>query len=133
MTAKRITIHCLEIEDKPGSLYRFLSDAAHANVDLLCLTAFSTGSGRGRLCVSAKHADALKRFAGESGIDVTTQAGFIVSGEDKVGAAAEALKALAEAGINGVAGAAMVCDGHYQMLVVVEAGDADAAAMALGL
>jgi hypothetical protein len=133
MAAKRITIHCLEIEDKPGSLYKFLSDAAHANVDMLCLTAFSMGFGRGRVCVSAKDPEALKRFAGEVGIDVTTEAGFMVSGEDKIGAAAEALKALAEVGINGVAGAAMVCDGHYQLLVVVGAGDADAAARALGL
>ncbi|MHC4333249.1 MAG: hypothetical protein ACYSUV_05795 [Planctomycetota bacterium] len=115
MAAKRITIHCLEIEDKPGSLYKFLSDAAHANVDMLCLTAFSMGFGRGRVCVSAKDPEALKSFAGESGIDVTTEAGFMVSGE------------------NGVAGAAMVCDGHYQLLVVVGAGDADAAARALGV
>ena len=133
MAAKRIVIHSLEIEDKPGSLYKFLADAAHANVDMLCLTAFSMGFGRGRVCASAKDPDALKSFAGESGIDVTTEAGFMVSGEDKIGAAAETLKALAEARINGVAGAAMVCDGHYQMLVVVEAGDADAAAEALGL
>jgi len=133
MAAKRIVIHSLEIDDKPGSLYKFLSDAAHANVDMLCLTAFSTGFGRGRVCVSAKDPDALKRFAGESGIDVTTEAGFIVSGEDKVGAAAEALKALAESGINGVASAAMVCDGHYQMLVVVAAGETDAAARAIGV
>jgi peroxiredoxin len=90
---------------------------------MLCITAFSMGFGRGRVCVSAKDPEALKRFAGEAGIDVTTEAGFM----------AEALKALAEVGINGVAGAAMVCDGHYQLMVVVGAGDADAAARALGV
>jgi len=34
-------------------------------------------------------------------------------------------------GINGVAGAAMVCDGLYHMLVVVDAADGDAAEQAL--
>ena len=59
-------------------------------------------------------------------------AGFIIGGKDKVGAAAQSLKGLADAGINGVAGAAMVCDGQYQMLVVVDAADGDAAEEALG-
>ena len=36
-----------------------------------------------------------------------------------------------QAGINGVAGAAMVCDGQYQMLVVVDAAAGDAAEKAL--
>ena len=59
-------------------------------------------------------------------------AGFIISGKDRIGAAAEALKGLAEAGINGVAGAAMVCDGQFQLLVVVNIADSAAAAKALG-
>ncbi|MHC4467430.1 MAG: hypothetical protein ACYSYW_12865 [Planctomycetota bacterium] len=55
-------------------------------------------------------------------------AGFIIVGDDTVGAAADALKGLADAGISGVAGAAMVCDGQYHMMVVVESADGDAAA-----
>ena len=125
---KRITVHYLEIEDKPGSLQELLTQAASANVDLMCFAAFSAGDGRGRVYVSAKDPGAFKAL----GIEGTAAAGFIVGGEDKVGAAAESLKGLADAGINGVAGTAMVCDGQYQMLIVVDAADGDAAEKALG-
>ena len=131
MAAKRVTVHCVEIEDKPGSLQGLLAQAASANVDLLCFAAFSAGEGKGRIYLSAKDPDALKGCAQEAGIEATTMAGFIVTDQDKVGAAAGDLKKLAAAGINGVAGAAMVCDGQYQMLVVVSAAEGDAAEKAL--
>lgn len=132
MAVKRITVHCVEITDEPGSLQKVLSEAASANVDLLCFAAFSAGDGRGRVYVSAKEPETLEACAQKAGIEATAAAGFIVSGEDKVGAAAESLKGLAESSINGVAGAAIVCDGQYQMLVVVDAADGDAAEKALG-
>jgi len=132
MAVKRITVHCVEIEDKPGSLHELLEQVASANVDLLCATAFSAGGGVGQVYLSAKDPEALKACAQEAGIEATAAAGFIVSGDDKVGAATESLKGLADAGINGIAGAAMLCDGRYQMLLVVDAGDGDAAEKALG-
>ena len=132
MAVNRITVHCLEFEDKPGSLQKLLADAALANVDLLCFAAFSAGGGRGCVCLSAKDPQTLEACAQEQGIETTTAAGFIVSGDDKVGAAAKSLKGLARAGINGVAGAAMVCNGQYQMLIVVDAADGDAAEKVLG-
>ncbi len=132
MAVKQISIDCLEIEDKPGSLQKLLADAASANVDLLGFAAFSAGDGRGRVYISAKDPAAFKACAQQAGIETTAAVGFIISGEDKVGAAAEALKGLADASISGVAGAAMVCDGQYQMLVVVDAADGDAAERALG-
>jgi len=128
MAVKQITIHRLEIEDKPGSLQKLLADAASANVDLQCFAAFSAGGGRGRVYISAKSEDAFKAL----GLEATAAAGFIVSGDDRVGAAAEALKGLAEAGINGVAGSAIVCGGQYCMLIVVDAADEAAAGKALG-
>ena len=132
MAVNRITVHCLEFEDKPGSLQKLLADAASVNIDLLCFAAFSVGDGRGRVYVSAKDAGAFRACAQAAGVETTAAVGFIVRDEDKVGAAAEALKGLADANINGVAGAAMVFDGQYQMLVVVDAGDAAAAEKALG-
>jgi hypothetical protein len=128
MAVKRITIHCLEIEDKPGSLQKLLADAASAGVDLHCFAAFSAGGGRGRVYISAKSEEAFKAL----GLEATAAAGFIVSGDDRIGAAAESLKGLAAAGINGVAGSAMVCGGQYCMLIVVDAADERAAGKALG-
>jgi hypothetical protein len=132
MAVKRIVVHCVEVEDKPGGLQGLLSQAASANVDFQCFAAFSAGGGKGQIYLSAKDGVALKACVEKAGIEATAAAGFIISGDDKVGAAAEALKGLADAGINGVAGAAIVCDDSYRMLVVVDAGDGKAAAKALG-
>ena len=130
MAVKRITVHCLEIEDKPGSLHKFLTQSSLSNADFLCFVVVSA-TGRGRLYVSVKEPESFKAFVQEAGLETTAAAGFIVGGDDKIGAAAEALKGLAEAGINSVASSAMVCDGQYQMLVVVDAADGDAAEKAM--
>jgi hypothetical protein len=133
MAIKRIVVSCTEIEDTPGSLHKLLSQIAAAGVDLVCAAAFSTGQGRGQVCLSAKEPLTLKAFAEKSNLQLTPAAGFIISEPDVVGAAAAALKPLADAGINGLAGTAMICNGQYHMLIVVSASDGDAAAEALGM
>jgi len=127
MAVKRITVNSVDIEDKSGSLHKFLNKAALANVDLLCLAAFSVGRGKGKVYLSAKNQQAFEEFAKRSRIKTKNSAGFIISGDDEVGAAARALQTMAKAKINGLAGTAMVCDGQYHMLIVVDADDADAA------
>lgn len=131
MAVKQIKVHFMEIEDKPGSLQGLLSQAASEGVDFQCFAAFSAGGGKGVVYLSAKEVGALESCAAKAGLSLESAAGFIISGEDKVGAASEALKSLAEAGVSGIAGAAMVCDGQYQMLVVVSEADAGTAASAL--
>ena len=132
MAVKRIAVHCVEIEDKPGSLHRFLSQSSLTGVDYLCFSAFSCGSNRGRVFVSAKDPRTFEAFVKEAKLKTTLATGFIVSGDDRAGAAADALKGLAENGIGGITGAAMVCDGRYQMLVVINAKDGDRAQKVLG-
>jgi hypothetical protein len=126
--AERIVVHCVEIEDKAGSLQGLLSEAAEAGVDFQGFVACSVGGDKGCVCLAAKNPAALAVCAGEAGIEAKEMAGFIIAGDDKVGAASNALKGLADAGISGVAGAAIVCDGQYHMLIVVNAEDGDAAA-----
>ncbi len=133
MATKRIFVSCIEIEDKPGSLHKLLSQIAASKVDLLCAAAFSTGQGQGHVCLSAKDPQALSSCIEKANLQSRPAAGFIISESDAVGAAAATLKPLADAGINGLAGTAMVCDGQYQMLLVVAASDGDAAAEALGM
>jgi hypothetical protein len=132
MAVKRVSVQNVEIEDKPGSLQKFLTQCSLSNVDFLCFAALSTGAGRGEIYLSAKDPETFKAFAQDAGLAVTDAVGFIVADEDKIGAAAEALKGLAEAGITGLAGSAMVSDGQYRMLIVVGADDGDAAEKALG-
>jgi len=131
MTVERIDISCIEIEDRPGSLQKILVQAAEAGVDLLCFTAFSTRAGIGKIYLSAKDEQFFEVFLQRFGHEARPFSGFVISGTDRVGAAADALKGLAGAGINGRVGAAMVCGGSYQMLIVVDESDADVAEKAL--
>jgi hypothetical protein len=82
--------------------------------------------------LSAKNPEALKACAIKAGIEFKELAGFMLSGDDTPGAAAEALKPLADAGVNSVAASAVVCNSGYGMIIIVESADADAAAEALG-
>ena len=131
MDVERKVVHCIEIGDRPGSLQKLLATAAEANVDLDCFMAFSAGGGKGKVYLNAKEPETLEAFARDAGIEAKEFAGFVIGGEDKAGAAAEALKGLADAKINGLAGSAVVCNGHYHMGIVVAAVDADAAEEAL--
>ncbi len=132
MAVKRITVHCVDIEDKPGSLQRFLLQSALSGVDYLCFIACSCGENRGRVAVSAKDEGKFEAFAREAKLSVTKEAGFIVDGEDRAGAGADVIKGLAEREIRGIAGTGMVIKGKFRILVVVDAKDGDAAAKALG-
>ena len=131
MAAKRITVYRLEVEDRPGALQKFLSRAAAEGVDFECFVAFSAGSGMGVAYLAAKDGAALLDCAQKAGVQATAAAGFIIAGADKAGAAAQALQPLGAAGINAVAGSAMVCDGSYHMLIITEEVDGDAAEKAL--
>jgi hypothetical protein len=132
MSVKRVAVHCVDIEDKPGSLQKFLTQSSLSGADYLCFSAFSCSDNHSRVYVSAKDPKSFEDFAREAEMKITEAAGFIVSGEDRAGAAANALKGLAEKDIRGITGAAMVCDNRYHLLVVVNAKDADRAQKALG-
>jgi hypothetical protein len=132
MSVKRIAVHCADIEDKPGSLQKFLAQSSMSGVDYLCFSAFSCSDNRSHVYVSAKDPKSFEDFAREAGIKITEATGFIIGGEDRVGAAANVLKRLAEKDVRGITGAAMVCDNRYHLFVVVNAKDADRAQKALG-
>lgn len=128
MAAERIAVHSVRIEDTPGSLQQLLAKVAESGVDLQGFVAYSTGQDAGRVCLAAKDPDALGSCLNGAGIEAAEMAGFIMEDDDRVGAAADSLKGLADAGISGVAGAAMLCGDKYNMVIMVKAEDGDAAA-----
>ncbi len=132
MAVKQVTVYVIDIEDKPGSLQKLLAQSSLSGVDFQCFSAFSCGNNRGQAFVCAKAQEVFEKFANEAKLKVTKAAGFIIDGDDRVGVAADALKNLAENGISGLAGSAMVFDSQYKMLVVVDAKNAKNAAKALG-
>ena len=125
MDIKRVTVHCVDIEDKQGSLQKFLSQSSLSGVDYLCFVAYSCEGNKGRVAVSAKDEKAFVAFTKEANLVVTTEAGFVVDGEDRLGAAAEVLAKMAQNNIRGIIGSGMVCNDRYKMLVVVDEEDAE--------
>ena len=81
-----------------------------------------------RLDIRLNGASSLQKLLTDlaaANVDLQCVAAFSAGqGRGQIYAGAETLKPLAEAGINGIAGCAMLCDGQYQILVVVSADDA---------
>lgn len=132
MSVTRITMHSVDIEDKPGSLQKFLAQSSLSKVDYQCFAAFSLGNNCGRVFAGAKEPKVFEAFAKEAELDYRQVTGFILDGEDRIGAAADALKMLAENDVNEIAGSAMVFDGAYKMVVMVDSADAQRAEALLG-
>ena len=131
MAVERIVVSALEVEDAPGSGYKFLSELAVAGIDLRCAAGISTGGGRGRIFLAAKNPQALEDYGEKASLQLSSMAGLLLVGDDTVGAAAGAIKPLADAGISIQALTAVVCDEKYHLLIVVETADADTAEKAL--
>ena len=127
MAVKRVVMHGVDIEDKPGSLHRFLSQSSLSGVDYLCFSTYSCGNNRGRVFVGAKDPKIFEPFAKEAKLKITPAAGFIIGSKDRLGAAADVIKGLAENDIRGLAGTVIGYNGLFQMLVVVKAKDASLA------
>ena len=130
---ERIRVFKVEIDNRPGSLHSVLSAMAGAGIDLACLGAASMDGGKCAMFVVPKDAEKAKAFAEQMGVEAIEMAGFITMGEDKMGAGAEAIKPLADAGINGVFCMAICIRDEYAMLIIVNQEDSDAAGKAYGL
>ena len=77
------------------------------------------------LILSAKDPEAFLSCLERQKIEAEEMTGFLITGKDRIGSVANALDPLANAGINGIAGSAMVCDNKYGMLIVVSADQGD--------
>jgi hypothetical protein len=133
MAVAQDTVYKLEIEDRPGALYEVLATTAEADSNVVFLTAFATGGGKGAAYVITDDPQVLKEFAEKRGLGLEEYHGFLMGGEDRVGVGADVTKPLADAGINVVLSAATVVAGTYQLLIMVNTVDAEAAAQALGV
>ena len=130
--AKKIPVLQIEISDRPGSLFKLLSAAAEAGVDLACLTATSKGGGKGVAYLGPKDPRVAKKFIKAERIKAKDMVGFVFSRKDTCGAGAKVFKALAEKKIKGMAClATLTGKGKCQIIVVVDKKDAARASRAL--
>ena len=123
----------VEAPDKPGEAFRILNHLKEAGVNLLAFSGFPKGR-RAQLDFIPEDPAAFKVAAKQARLKlVGPKKGFLIQGEDRVGALAEVLGKLAEAAINVTATDAVTAGaGRYGVLLWVKPRDVKRAAKVLG-
>lgn len=131
---RRVEYYYVTVPDKPGEGLKILSALKSAGVLLLAYHAFPIGRGRAQLDLVPEDANKFKQAAKAAGFALTgPKRAFLITGDDRVGAAAEHAKKLADAKINITAVTALGAgSGRYGMIVWVASADYEKAAAALG-
>lgn len=131
---RRVEYYYVTVSDKPGEGLKILSALKNAGVLLLAYYAFPTGGGKAQLDLVPEDASKFKQAANAAGFALTgPRRAFLITGDDRVGAAAEHSKKLADAKINVTAVTALGAgSGRYGMILWVAPADYEKAASALG-
>lgn len=132
---RRVDYVYFEIQDNPGEGARLLSKLADGGVSLLFLVAFPAAGGKAQFTVVPEKPDVLLAAAKKAGLTHSERKQcFLVQGDDRVGAASDTFRRLADAGVNCVASSAVSAPGgSYGLVVFVKQADVAAAAKALGV
>jgi hypothetical protein len=131
---RRVEYFYATVPDRAGEGLKVLSALKNAGVLLLACQGFPLGGGRSQIDLVPDDARKFKQAADAAGLTLTgPKRAFLVTGDDRVGAAAEHVKKLADAKLNVTAVTALSGgSGRYGMLVWVAPADYDKAAAALG-
>lgn len=133
-TINRVDYFYIQTPNKPGEAARALSTLKDAGINLLAFTGFPKGQ-RAQLDFIPADPAAFVKAAKKAGWKLSTRkSGFLIQGEDRVGAVADILAKLADARIN-VTAVDAVCGGadRYGAILWVKPPDLKRAAKALGL
>jgi hypothetical protein len=124
----------IEAPDKPGEAHRILSQFRQAGVDLLAFSGFPKGR-RAQLDFIPVDTAAFKTAAKQARLKlVGPKKGFLIQGEDRMGALAEILGKLAGGAINVTATDAVTAGaGRYGVILWVKPRDVKKAARVLGV
>lgn len=131
---RRINYAYVKVPNRPGQGARITDQVRQAGVNLLAYTAFPTRGGKAQVDLIAEDLGAIRRIARRNGWRLSdTKKGFLVQGDDQVGAVHHHLKKLAEQRINVTAADAVSAGrGRYAMLLWVKPKDYAQAATVLG-
>ena len=133
-TITRVDYFYIETPDKPGEAARALSTLKDAGISLLAFTGFPKGR-RSQLDFIPVDPAAFVKVAKKAGWKLSAKkSGFLIQGEDRIGAVADVLSKLADAKIN-VTAIDAVCAGagRYGAILWVKPPDLKRAAKALGI
>jgi hypothetical protein len=131
---RRVEYQYVVVPDRPGEGLRVLAALQRAGVNLLAYLGFPVEGGRAQLDLVAEDPEALRRVAAQEGWQLSApKMAFLIQGEDRVGAAADHIRKLSEAGVNITAAAAAAAGaGRYGMVLWVRPEDYERAAQLLG-
>lgn len=131
---RRVEYYYVTVPDKPGEGLKVLSALKDAGVLLLACQAFPTSGGKAQLNLVPEDAGKFKKAAEAARLALTgPRRAFLITGDDRVGAAAAHAKTLADASINVTAVTALGAgSGRYGMIVWVAPADYEKATKALG-
>lgn len=133
-TIRSVDYYYIETPDKPGEAARVLSQLREAGVNLLVFSGFPKGR-RAQLDFVPADPAAFKAVAKQGRWKLTgPKKGFLIQGDDRVGAVADLLQRLADAKIN-VTATDAVCAGadRFGVILWVKPRDVKRAARALGV
>ena len=132
-TVQRVQYFYIEVSDKPGEGATVLSMLKEAGVNLLAFSGFPKGR-RAQIDFIPADPAAFRAAARKAKLKlVGPKRGFLVQGEERVGAVAELMSKLAEAGINVTAIDAVAAGaGRYGAILWVKPQDVQKAARILG-
>ena len=132
-SVRRVEYFYATVPDTPGEGLRALTALRDSGVDLLAFLAFPTGGGQSQIDLVPSDPAALTEAAASAGVALSdAKQAFLVQGADRVGAVADTVETLANAGINVTAAAATGASGSYGMILWVAPADVESAASALG-
>jgi hypothetical protein len=131
---RKVTYSYLKVPSRPGQGARVLAALKDANVNLLAYTGFPAGGGKAQLDLVTDDQGAVSRVARKEGWRLSrAKKGFLIQGDDKVGAVQRHLQKLAAGKVNVIAADAVTAGkGRYGMILWVRPTDYGRAARLLG-
>ena len=131
---KRISYCYVKVPHRPRQGADVLSQLREEGVNLLAYSGFPAGGGKAQLDFVPEDMAALKRVARKNGWKLSkVKKGFLMTGDDRLGAAQRHVAKLADAKINVTAAYAVTAGkGRYGMILWVRPKDYARAARVLG-
>lgn len=132
-TIRKVDYFYIEIANKPGEGARALDVVKDAGVNMLAFSGFPSGR-KAQMDFVPENTAAFKAAAKKAGLKLSPKkTGFLIQGEDRVGAVAGVVDKLGMAGVN-ITAMDAVCAGagRYGAILWVKAPDVRKAARILG-
>lgn len=133
-TVRSVEYHYVTVPDAPGEVQRILSALKDGGVNLVAFLGFPLDGGQSQIDLVPEEPESFRDAAQRAGVTLSeAKRAFLIQGDDRVGAVADATAKLAEANINITAAAAVAAgSGRYGMILWVAPADYESAAGALG-